>query len=179
MDIPLTSKEARDRGLGPTTSRLSVDFSSTVNPVACVCELIWQIRSQNVAVYVTPVNEFGAPPRVTGAADPEHSSIPRCIEVRSEPELRSIVEEWKAEMLIVSFEPSAKTTINDHRFREKWWKLSHRGSNPDLGSYLDSQELIALYSETLSALEFLGQNHAVLRCFDAVRSRHTLVHNEN
>ena len=173
LELPFFSeREARLRGIDPNLGRLIVVFADHKDPATAAAAYLGACRPKGRTIYVSAIGEFVPLSRVIKKAqapriDPISGS--QFARISDEAGLAFAFGHWKAEQLVVVFaaEDPIQLSIPSE---SKWWKWSPQGNEARFLNNLAQFDPVIFYSETLTSLEIIGSQAAVLTCFETART---------
>ncbi len=169
LDIPLSPKEAKKRGICQKVSRLLIEADSEI-----FARIILNSCPKNKTVFINAVGSFLSTDKLSAALAGKGIEIIQDIEfvsAKNKESINNVFSRWKAEVLVafIADRNIAKNIFASlNRLQPKWWKYTNEGYESPYLRQLKLADPFFFYSPTLSVLEVFGNKTSVMDCF-----RHT------
>ena len=179
LEIPVSEREAKERGINPGLARLVFASDDRGDGDAhSLWRAIELCRPSSASGFVHPIGGFTSIESLAKKLEQQHerfSFFPQLqmASISSGQDGTELLRAWHAEQLVIFFgsESSARKVIGSlPSLTEKWWHLTNEGPEAAYLKQLDECDPFFFFSETRSSVEVLGSRRQVLACFDKIRS---------
>jgi hypothetical protein len=162
------SKEAGSAA--PAT--LVVDLIDSNAAVTAAADLIFRFRPDHRSIYLVARGSFTPPSKFIGEIH-GHTVENDIVKPAERADLGAVLSKWHAELVIAYYcadDEEASRILSASRERApKWWQISRSDSNEDYMQLLSLTNPVAIYSQTRSSLELIGNVKSITEGFNLVR----------